>query len=101
VIVGTLITTLFFGGWQVPYLMDTGFQFPGGASLAMSEWLVTVLRVGAFFGKLFFFLWFQLMVRWTLPRFRYDQVMELGWRRLLPLSLANLVVTAAVVLALR
>jgi len=93
-----LLTTLFFGGWQVPYLMDAGFVFPGGASLPMAEWLVTLLRIGAFMLKLVFFLWFQLMIRWTLPRFRYDQVMELGWRRLLPLSLINLVVTAAVVL---
>jgi len=93
-----LLTTLFFGGWQVPYLMDAGFVFPGGASLPMAEWLVTLLRIGAFMLKLVFFLWFQLMIRWTLPRLRYDQVMELGWRRLLPLSLINLVVTAAVVL---
>jgi len=98
IVIAGLVTTLFFGGWQVPYLMDSGFVFPGGATVAMSEWLVTVLRVGAFMFKLLFFLWFQLMIRWTLPRFRYDQVMDLGWRKFLPLSLVNLVLTAAVVL---
>jgi len=97
IVIAGMVTTFFFGGWQVPYLMDTGFVFPGGVSLALNEWLVTLMRIGSFMFKLFFFLWFQLMVRWTLPRFRYDQVMNLGWRRLLPLSLANLVVTAAVV----
>ncbi|HJL42963.1 MAG TPA: complex I subunit 1 family protein [Myxococcales bacterium LLY-WYZ-16_1] len=95
-----LVTTLFFGGWQVPYLMDAGFAFPWGSTWALNEWVVTALRVGAFMLKLLFFCWFQLMIRWTLPRFRYDQVMDLGWRRLLPLSLANVVVTAGVVLAL-
>jgi len=100
IVIAGLVTTLFLGGWQVPYLMDAGFQFPGGASFAMSEWVVNLLRIGAFFFKLFFFIWFQLMVRWTLPRFRYDQVMDLGWRKFLPLSLVNLVVTAAAVLAL-
>ncbi|MBK6683227.1 MAG: NADH-quinone oxidoreductase subunit H [Deltaproteobacteria bacterium] len=97
VVAGTL-TTLFFGGWQIPYLMDHGFVFPWGGGLDLSHAAVTVLRIGAFMGKLLFFCWFQLMLRWTLPRFRYDQVMSLGWRRLLPISLANLVVTAAVVL---
>ncbi|MCB9655851.1 MAG: NADH-quinone oxidoreductase subunit H [Deltaproteobacteria bacterium] len=111
-VVAGLLTTLFFGGWQVPYLMDgvefvnaagttvvgTGFHFPWGGQLYTGEWVGAGLRVGAFLLKLIFFCWLQLMLRWTLPRFRYDQVMTLGWRRLLPLSLANLVVTALVVL---
>jgi NADH-quinone oxidoreductase subunit H len=101
IVIAGLVTTLFFGGWQVPYLADAGFSFPWGASLPINEWVVTGLRVGSFFAKLLFFCWFQLMIRWTLPRFRYDQVMVLGWRRLLPLSLLNLVVTAGVVLWLQ
>ncbi len=100
IVIGGILTTLFLGGWQVPYLMDSGFVFPWGGSLDLAGWLVTILRVGAFVLKLLFFLWFQLMLRWTLPRFRYDQVMDLGWRRLLPLSLVNLVVTASIVLAI-
>jgi len=108
IVVAGLLTTYFFGGWQVPYLMDAGyaglstagFVFPGGGVWEIGEVAATVLRVGSFLFKLLFFLWFQLMIRWTLPRFRYDQVMNLGWRKLLPLSLLNLVITAAVVMML-
>jgi NADH-quinone oxidoreductase subunit H len=67
---------------------------PNGASL-----FATLMQVGAFVGKVVFFCWFFIWVRWTLPRFRYDQLMALGWKIMLPLALANLVVTA-VVLAL-
>lgn len=110
IVIAGLVTTLFFGGWQVPFLVDAtasgalteaGFVLPGGAVWQIGDVAATALRIGAFLFKLLFFCWFQLMLRWTLPRFRYDQVMKLGWQRLLPLSLANLVVTAAVVLALQ
>ncbi len=106
IVISGMVTTFFFGGWQFPYLIDTAaggaaFLFPGGAGFDVPAVVATVLRVGAFLFKLLFFCWFQLMLRWTLPRFRYDQVMTLGWRRLLPLSLANLVLTAGVVLALQ
>ncbi|RME02175.1 MAG: NADH-quinone oxidoreductase subunit H, partial [Deltaproteobacteria bacterium] len=57
-------------------------------------------QILAFVGKVFFFCWLQLMIRWTIPRFRYDQIMRLGWKVMLPLSLANLFVTALVVLLL-
>ena len=57
-------------------------------------------RSTAFGFKVFFLCWFQLMIRWTLPRFRADQLMDLGWKLLLPLSLANILVTAGVVLAI-
>jgi NADH-quinone oxidoreductase subunit H len=95
-----VVTTLFFGGWQVPYLMDQGFRFPWGAEVPMGEWVVAALRIGSFIFKLMFFCWLQLMIRWTLPRFRYDQVMVLGWRKLLPLSILNTLATAGVLLAL-
>ena len=109
IVISGMLTTFFFGGWQVPFLYDAGvaglstagFVLPGGWSFEIGTVLATLLRIGAFMFKLLFFCWFQLMLRWTLPRFRYDQVMTLGWRRLLPLSLVNLVVTAAVVLALQ
>lgn len=116
IVIGGLLTTLFFGGWQVPYLVDVaasgaiiqdvsaaahqGILLPWMAEpYLIPGWLATLLRIGSFMFKLLFFCWFQLMVRWTLPRFRYDQVMDLGWRKLLPISLANLVITAAAVLA--
>nr|NIO08032.1 NADH-quinone oxidoreductase subunit H [Deltaproteobacteria bacterium] len=95
-----LITTLFFGGWQVPYLMRDGFYFPGGATLLLPQLLVVLMQVAAFTIKVFFFSWLFILLRWTLPRFRYDQVMRLGWKMLLPLALINLMVTAAVIVML-
>ena len=101
VLVACLVTTLFFGGWQVPYLQSDGFHFPGGASRPISSAAVALLQVAAFGFKVFFFCWFQLLVRWTLPRFRYDQLMRLGWKMMLPLSVANIFATGFLVLLLR
>ncbi len=100
VVAAAVITTLFFGGWQVPFLAPDGFHLPGGSFVALSSLAVTTLQILAFVGKVFFFCWLQLMIRWTIPRFRYDQIMRLGWKVMLPLSLANLFVTALVVLLL-
>jgi NADH-quinone oxidoreductase subunit H len=94
VLVAALVTTLFFGGWQIPYLMRDGFHLPWGSTLALPSLLVAVLQVTSFAVKLVFFAWLQIVIRWTLPRFRYDQLMRLGWQGLLPLSLANVVVSA-------
>ncbi len=158
VIGAALIATLFFGGWNIPWLpretitANAGTLLPlalglkalvtgviallffrraarergkfgdgrdrepgllGGvfallcvaalASFALQPWhagpaaaslLATLLQVGAFVGKVVFFCWFFVWVRWTLPRFRYDQLMSLGWKVMLPLALANVVVTA-------
>ena len=96
VLVAALITTLFFGGWQVPYLLRDGFHVPGGTALLLPSWAVALLQITAFAVKLVGFTFFQIVVRWTLPRFRYDQLMRLGWQGLLPLSLANVAVTAVV-----
>ena len=100
VLVAMLTTTLFFGGWQVPYLRETGFIFPGGSALPLNHYLVSALQVGAFAAKTVFFSWFMLMVRWTLPRFRFDQLMSLCWKSLLPLALLNVLITGAVLMAL-
>ena len=94
IIVAGLITTLFFGGWQVPFLLRDGFHFPWGGTLALPSLLVTLLQVGSFTLKVLFFCWFQIMIRWTLPRFRYDQLISLGWKILLPLALVNVMLTA-------
>jgi len=96
-----LITTLFFGGWQVPFLMRDGFHFPWGGSVHLPHLAVVALQVGAFTLKVIFFCWLQILLRWTLPRFRYDQVMRLGWKMLLPLALVNVMATAVVVVALQ
>jgi NADH-quinone oxidoreductase subunit H len=101
ILIAALVTTLFFGGWQVPYLMSGGFQLPGGSTIALSDALVTLLQVGAFGLKVFFFCWFLLLIRWTLPRFRYDQLMHLGWKVLLPISVLNIFVTGFFLLMLR
>ena len=73
-----LITTLYFGGWRVPFVADPG----------------VALSVAAFLAKMLFFCWVFIWVRWTLPRFRYDQLMFLGWKVMLPLSMINLILQA-------
>lgn len=80
-----LIVTLFLGGWQFPFLEVFGLA-PVWTSIV--HVLTFVLKIGA---VLLFYIW----VRWTIPRFRYDQLMNLGWKVMLPLALLNLVVTAA------
>jgi len=96
IIVSALVTTLFFGGWQVPWLAADGFHFPGGAQWILPHWIAVIFQVAAFNIKVFFFCWLQILFRWTYPRFRYDQVMNLGWKLLIPLSLVNIVGTGIV-----
>jgi len=96
IIVSTLLTTLFFGGWQVPWLASNGFFWPWGGEWLLSHWIVVILQVLAFNLKVFFFCWLQILIRWTYPRFRYDQLMDLGWKVLIPLSLVNIVGTGIV-----
>jgi NADH-quinone oxidoreductase subunit H len=99
VLVAALVTTFFFGGWQVPWLMRDGFHVFGHVLAVPAAWIVVpVLQVTSFMLKLIFFTFFQIVVRWTLPRFRYDQLMRLGWQGLLPLGLLNVMGTAAVIL---
>ena len=87
-----LMATLFFGGWDVPF---TGRDNIG----PYSGWL-TLLSIVIFLLKTSFFLFFYIWIRWTLPRFRYDQLMSLGWKVMLPLALAYIVIIAAAILAL-
>ncbi len=94
-----LVTTLFFGAWQVPYLLRDGFHFPWGATLLLPHLAVVSLQIGAFTIKVVFFCWLQILLRWSVPRFRYDQVMRLGWKMLLPLALVNIAVTALWIIA--
>jgi NADH-quinone oxidoreductase subunit H len=97
VFIGALVAIMFFGGWQVPWLYGDGFHFgapTGTPDIAVPYIAVVLLRIGAMITKILFFVWLQFMMRWTLPRFRYDQVMTLGWKILLPISIANLLVTA-------
>ena len=105
-IVSMIISTVFFGGWQVPYLHDLGFVLPGGAQFSFAGVLgesgayvlTTLLRVMSFTFKTLFFCWLQIQLRWTVPRFRFDQILALGWKVLLPLSLLNVIATAFITL---
>lgn len=98
VMVAGMVTTMFFGGWQVPYLSKAGFALPGMAPVALPALAITLAQVGAFMLKVLFFCWFQILIRWTIPRFRYDQLMKLGWKGMMPLAMANLVLTALLIL---
>jgi NADH-quinone oxidoreductase subunit H len=99
-----LLVTIFLGGWQLPFLHRDGITLAFGGteiwSQPLQHWFVTVLQVLTFFGKVLAMCWFQTFVRWSLPRFRYDQLMKLGWRVLLPASLANLFATGILWLAI-
>ena len=100
VTIGAIVTILFFGAWHIPFLSSAtllswlDFLGTNWATLALM-----LIHIGVFFAKVIFFIWFQMTIRWTLPRFRYDQIMKLGWKILLPLSLANILITGLVILA--
>jgi len=102
VTIGAIVTILFFGAWHIPFLSSAtllswlDFLGTNWATLALM-----LIHIGVFFAKVIFFIWFQMTIRWTLPRFRYDQIMKLGWKILLPLSLANILVTGLVILAIQ
>jgi NADH-quinone oxidoreductase subunit H len=93
-----LIATLYFGGWQVPYLHNVGFIIPKLGIVHMQQWLVAIIEVLSFVVKVGFFLFFFLWVRWTLPRFRFDQLTALGWKVLIPLGILNIVITGALIM---
>jgi NADH-quinone oxidoreductase subunit H len=88
-----LMATLFFGGWDIPFTLWD--------NLAPHTGLKTLLTLGAFAAKTLFFLFFFMWIRWTLPRFRYDQLMSLGWKFMLPLALAYIVVVAGLIVILQ
>jgi len=100
VLAAAMVTTIFFGGWQVPYLTPDGFVFPWGGTMAVTHLAYVGLGLVSFTVKVLCFIWFFMLIRWTLPRFRYDQLMHLGWKVLFPLSLANIIVTGFLVVAL-
>jgi NADH-quinone oxidoreductase subunit H len=95
-IIGALFTTLFLGGYNLPYMGDAGFVLPGGATLALPHAVVVVLQLGVFLAKVLVVCSFQILVRWSLPRFRYDQLLAFAWKLMFPLALANLGATVVV-----
>lgn len=152
IFIASIVTVLFLGGWQVPYLYGDGFHMPHAAFFPLFAVLfflaggfliaagmrreqllqkvaggilvvlglayavmsatqangiqqlpyefVVLLRLGTMFAKVVFMVWLQLMIRWTVPRFRYDQIMRLGWKILLPAALVNLLITAIILIPL-
>ena len=76
-------------------------MLPGGREIAMSHGAVLATQVVVFLAKVMFMCSFQILVRWSLPRFRYDQLLRFAWKFMFPLALANLTVTAIAVWALQ
>jgi NADH-quinone oxidoreductase subunit H len=100
-IIAALFTTLFLGGYNLPYMTDAGFRFPGGHQVAMSHGVVVLIQLVVFLAKVFVICSFQILIRWSLPRFRWDQVLRFAWKFMFPLALANLIVTVLFVWALQ
>jgi NADH-quinone oxidoreductase subunit H len=96
VVISALLAAMFLGGWQLPYLTDAGMiaHLTPAFGPNIANLMAMVLGVSVFLGKVVALIFFQMLVRWSMPRFRYDQVMNLGWKILLPLSLANIFLTA-------
>ena len=88
----TIMATLYFGGYDIPFVNDANLVNSIGVNGTAA------LQAVALFGKIFFFIFFFMWVRWTIPRFRYDQLMNLGWKAMIPLALLNMVVTGFIVL---
>ena len=86
-----IMSTLFFGGYDVPFLNES----------LLSPNIAALVGIIALMAKIVFFIFLFMWVRWTVPRFRYDQLMNLGWKKLVPLALANMVITGAVILWLQ
>ena len=85
-----IMVTLFFGGYNFPFMDAVAGAIP---ALAFSALCIMVLLA-----KVVLMILFIMAIRWTLPRFRYDQLMKLGWRSLIPLALVNMLITGAVML---
>lgn len=81
-----LMAALYFGGYNFPFMHELG----------LSDNWITIIGVLVFFFKIFGFIFFFMWIRWTLPRFRYDQLMNLGWKILIPLAIANIVLTGVI-----
>ncbi len=87
-----LITTLYFGGWQL--LPGMGWILESLSLEGLThDWALVAFQTASFFIKVLTWMWIFVWVRWTLPRFRYDQLMDLGWKGMLPLSLLNIFAT--------
>jgi NADH-quinone oxidoreductase subunit H len=89
---GVIMSTLFFGGFDIPFVNEAAWG---------THWWVGVIGFAVLMTKAIFFVLLFMWIRWTIPRFRYDQLMNLGWKGLIPLSLINMILTAVVILLLK
>lgn len=98
-----LIVAIYLGGYNVPFLHRDGITLTLGDQVlwhkGLPHLIVILLQLGTFFGKVTVLCWAQIFIRWTLPRFRYDQLMKLGWRMLLPATLVNIFLTGVALLS--
>jgi NADH-quinone oxidoreductase subunit H len=92
-----LFVALYFGGYHGLGWASRGIAHLASLGDLAADWLRVLFEMAAFFIKVVFFMWFFVWVRWTIPRFRYDQLMDLGWKVMLPLSLVNIFITGAVI----
>jgi NADH-quinone oxidoreductase subunit H len=103
VVLSGVLCTVFLGGYHLPFLFDGtemsaggGFYFPWGTTIPLGYWTVVILRLLTFGGKMAFLMWLQMQIRWTFPRFRYDQLMRVSWREMMPVALLNIAITGLV-----
>jgi NADH-quinone oxidoreductase subunit H len=98
VVVSGIIVSIFLGGYHLPWIEPTLFRaFDGLFNISGFAWLA-VLQVFTFIVKLLAVIWVQFLIRWAFPRFRYDQIMKLGWKIMLPISLANVAASSGIFL---
>ena len=96
VVVAGIVTAIFLGAYHIPWIEPSiARAFDGVFGIAGTSWLA-VLQVFSFLVKMLLLIWVQMLTRWAFPRFRYDQIMRLGWKMMLPISLANVVVSAGI-----
>ena len=96
-----IISVLYFGGYNYPGMDFVYAQLVKSLGPDTGHNIATLIGTAVFFGKALFFVFFYMWVRWTIPRFRYDQLMNLGWKKLIPLAIFNIIITGAAVLFLK
>ena len=89
------ISALYFGGFHYPFMSEISAALENSFGVIAGHNVATAIGIVMFFAKIFFFIFFFMWVRWTLPRFRYDQLMNLGWKTFIPLAILNVVITGA------
>jgi NADH-quinone oxidoreductase subunit H len=102
VTISGVLVALFFGGWHIPFVTHAGLvKFFGFLGTNFAQVATMLVHVTVFWTKVLVWIFVLMLIRWTLPRFRYDQVMKLGWKIILPLSIINIFITGAVMLMVK